>query len=51
MLERQENADELASKYSSPRSPAVNELVRRALGTDLANGYTTLDQADELAGR
>lgn len=47
-IERQLNRAELAAKYSRPRSVAVSEMLHAALGTELANGYTTVDQAHEL---
>ena len=49
VVERQDNIDEWAKTYSAPRSPAGAELVERVLGTSLANGYTTLHQAAEVA--
>lgn len=47
-IEPQPNREELAAKYTRPRSVAVRAMVRAALGTELANGYTTVEQADEL---
>ena len=47
-VERQKNLADLVAKYASTRAPAVRTLVRRTLGTDLADGYTTVAQADEL---
>lgn len=47
-FERQENQAELAAEYQQKRSPAVRTLLRSALGTDKANGYTTAEQADDL---
>jgi ubiquinone/menaquinone biosynthesis C-methylase UbiE len=47
-VERQENHADLAAKYASTRAPVVRTLVRRTLGTDLANGYTTVEHADDL---
>jgi cyclopropane fatty-acyl-phospholipid synthase-like methyltransferase len=40
---------DLAAKYSQPCSAVRSELLRRALGTEMANGYTSLDQARKLA--
>lgn len=37
-------------KYVRFRSPEGRAVARAALGTDLANGYTTKDQAAALAG-
>ncbi len=45
----QENHADLVGKYANERGPTVQELVRRALGTEVANGYTTCAQADELS--
>lgn len=45
----QANRADLAAQYASAPSPTVRDLLRRALGTELANGYTTAEQADELA--
>ena len=45
----QENHADLVGKYANERGPMVQELVRGALGTEVANGYTTDAQADELS--
>ena len=37
-------------KYQVCRAGVVRDTVRSALGSDLPNGYTTLDQAERLAG-
>lgn len=49
-VERQQNHADLVEKYASERTAPVRTLVRGTLGTDLANGYTTLKQADDLVG-
>ncbi len=38
-------------KYQLCRAPVVRETVRAVLGSDLPNGYTTVRQADQLAGQ
>ena len=37
---------EFEEKYGRSRSQKAREVVRSVLGTDLPNGYTTLEQAD-----
>lgn len=41
---------DFAEKYSNPAAEAVRAMVAEALGTDMATGYTTLDQAKRLSG-
>jgi ubiquinone/menaquinone biosynthesis C-methylase UbiE len=48
---RQANRADLAAQYTGSRSPTARHVVHRVLGTELANGYTTVEQADELMER
>ena len=48
----QEARDRFADRYREERVDVVRAIERRVIGGDWgANGYTTIDQADDLANR